>query len=55
VISSLYKLAKFWKLFLVLLIFSGNISYSWISDGAEDWWSHNQPKLISTEKDDIDL
>jgi hypothetical protein len=35
--ANLYKLAKFWKLNFMLLIFSGNITRSWISDGVEDW------------------
>jgi hypothetical protein len=36
VISGIYKLAKFLEAFVcVLLIFSGNISHSWISDRFE--------------------
>lgn len=51
-ISCLNKLANYWKLCFVLLIFSGNTSRSWISDGVEDWL---KPKMFSIEKDDIDL
>lgn len=36
--SGLYKSAKLWKLCFVLLILSGNISHSQISDGVEDWF-----------------
>ena len=48
-VSILYKLAKFLKLYFVPLIFS------WISDGAEGRQSYSQTKLISIKKDDIDL
>lgn len=41
---------------LMIFIFSGNSSHSWIFDRVEDWlWSQSQSKLFSIEKDDMDL